>query len=78
MQFSRVISYHILEAEKDPYLTENDPKRSAVLSEIRDSTSRGNDIESKTVLEAPRSPLKPLSGSQELIYPQINRKPKIG
>ena len=46
-------------------MTENDPKRSAVRSEIRDSTSRGNDIESKTVLEAPRSPLKPLSGSQE-------------
>ena len=53
---------YTLKGKKAPYLTENDPKRR---SEIRDSTSRGNDIESKTVLEAPRSPLKPLSGSQE-------------
>ena len=65
---------YTLEGKKDPYLTQNDPKRSDVLSEIRDSTSRGNDSESKTVLEAPRSPLKTLSGSQEYNIPSNQEK----
>ncbi len=46
-------------------MTENDPKRSAVRSEIRDSTSGGKDIESKTVSEEKITPVKPVSGSQE-------------
>ena len=54
-----------LEVKKGPYLPENDPKRSAVLSEVRDSTSRGKDMESKSFAEVPRSHLKPLSGSQQ-------------
>jgi hypothetical protein len=58
-------------------LRENDPKRSAVRSEIRDSTSRENDIESKTVLEAPRSPLKPLSGSQQYNISSASQIPKF-
>ena len=65
---------YTLEGKKAPYLTENDPKRR---SEIRDSTSRGNDIESKTVLEAPRSPLKPLSGSQEYNISSASQIPKF-
>ena len=41
---------YTLEGKKDPYLTQNDPKRSsAVLSEIRDPTSRGKDIESNVL-----------------------------
>jgi len=60
-----------LEGKKAPYLREND-------SEVRDSTSRGKDMESKSFSEAPRSPFKPLSGSQQYnIYHQIKRKPKI-
>ena len=39
-------------------MTEND-------SEIRDSTSRGKDIESKTVSEEKITPVKPFSGSQQ-------------
>ena len=54
-----------LEVKKGPYLPENDPKRSAVLSEIRDSTSGGKDIESKTVSEEKITPVKPFSGSQQ-------------
>ena len=54
-----------LEGKKAPYLPENDPKRSAVLSEIRDSTSGGKDIESKTVSEEKITPVKPFSGSQQ-------------
>ena len=54
--FSRVHS--TLEGKKAPYLTEND-------SEIRDSTSRGKDIESKTVSEEKIRPVKPFSGSQQ-------------
>jgi uncharacterized protein YlxW (UPF0749 family) len=34
-----------LEGKKAPYLRENDPKRFHVLSEIKDPTSRGKDIE---------------------------------
>jgi len=52
-----------LEVKKGPYLPEND-------SEVRDSTSRGKDMESKsfsveTEKFPPRRPLKPLSGSQQ-------------
>jgi hypothetical protein len=47
-----------LKSEKAPYLTENG-------SEVRDSTSRGKDMESKSFSEAPRSPFQPLSGSQQ-------------
>jgi len=67
------------DSKKAPYLTENDPKRSAVRSEIRDSTSGGKDIESKTVSKEKITPVKPFSGSQEysIIYPQIKRKALI-
>jgi len=34
-------------------------------SEVRDSTSRGKDMESKSFSEAPRKPFQPLSGSQQ-------------
>jgi hypothetical protein len=34
-------------------------------SEVRDSTSRGKDMESKSFSEAPRRPFQPLSGSQQ-------------
>ena len=60
-----------LEVKKGPYLPENDPKRSsAVLSEVRDSTSRGKDMESKSFsVETDKFPLRrpfqPLSGSQQ-------------
>ena len=47
-----------LEGKKGPYLPEND-------SEVRDSTSRGKDMESKSFSEAPRRPFQPLSGSQQ-------------
>ena len=58
--------HYTLEGKKAPYLTENDPKRSsAVLSEIRDSTSRGKDIESKSLLEDKITPVKSFSGSQQ-------------
>ena len=46
-------------------MLKNDPKRSAVLSEVRNPTSQRKGMESKSVSEAPRSPLKPLSGSQQ-------------
>ena len=54
-------------------MAENDPKQSAVLSGVRNTTSQTKDIESKSLLkqgvnfdsEAPRSPLKPLSGNQQ-------------
>ena len=67
--FSRVDD-STLEGKKGHYLPENDPKRSAVLSEIRDSTSGGKDMESKsfsveTDKFPPRSPFKPFSGSQQ-------------
>jgi len=58
-------------------LTENQPKPSPVLSEVRDSTYQTKDLESKSFSEAPRSPLKPLSGSQQHNI-QIKKKPKIG
>ena len=50
--------HYTLEGKKAPYLTEND-------SEIRDSTSRVKDIESKTVSEEKITPVKPFSGSQQ-------------
>jgi hypothetical protein len=34
-------------------------------SEVRDSTSQGKDMKSKSFSEAPRSPFKSLSGSQQ-------------
>jgi len=51
-------SDYTLEVKKGPYLPEND-------SEVRDSTSRGKDMESKSFSEAPRRPFQPLSGSQQ-------------
>lgn len=56
-----------LEVKKGPYLTENE-------SEVRDSTSRGKDTESKSFSEAPRSHFQEVSS---IIYPQIKRKIKI-
>ena len=47
-----------LEVKKGPYLPENE-------SEVRDSTSRGKEMESKSFSEAPRRPFQPLSGSQQ-------------
>jgi hypothetical protein len=58
-------------------LPENDPKRSAVLSEVRDSTSRGKDMESKSFAEVPRSHLKPLSGSQQYNISSASQIPKF-
>ena len=43
-------------------------------SEVRDSTSRGKDMESKSFSEAPRSLFQEVSS---IIYPQVKRKPKI-
>ena len=63
-----------LEGKKDPYLTENDPKRSAVRSEIRDSTSRGKDIESKSLSEVKITPVKPLSNTQDYNIPSNEEK----
>jgi len=66
---------YTLEGKKAPYLTQNDPKRSsAVLSEIRDPTSRGNDIQSKTVSEDPRSPFKTLTNTQYYNIPSNEEK----
>jgi len=59
-----------LEGKKGPSLPEN-------YSEVRDSTSRGKDMESKSFSEAKISPLKTLSGSQQ-IYPQIKKKTFMG
>ena len=61
--FSRVDD-STLEGKKGHYLPENDPKRSAVLSEIRDSTSGGKDMESKTVSEDSKIDFKTLSSTQ--------------
>ena len=49
-----------LEVKKGPYLLSNDPKRSDVLSEVRNPTSQTKDMESKGVSEASKSPLTPL------------------
>lgn len=71
---------YTLEGEKPPYLTENDPKRSAVLSEIKDSTSRGKDIESKSLSDASKSDFKDSDTTQQynhVIMSQIKRKPLI-
>jgi len=54
-----------LEVKKGPYLPENDPKRSAVLSEVRNPTYQRKGMESKSVSEASKSPLTPLSESQQ-------------
>ena len=63
-------SDYTLEVKKGPYLPEND-------SEVRDSTSRGKDMESKSFAEAPRSPLKPLSGSQQYNLSSASQIPKF-
>ena len=47
------------------YLLGNDPKRSAVLSEVRNPTYQRKGMESKSVSEASKSPLTPLSESQQ-------------
>jgi hypothetical protein len=52
---------YTLEVKKVPYLPEND-------SEVRDSTSRGKDMESKSFSEDPRRPFQPLSGSQQILF----------
>jgi hypothetical protein len=66
---------YTLEGKKDPYLTQNDPKRSsAVLSEIRDTTSRGKDIESKSLSEVKITPVKPLSNTQDYNIPSNEEK----
>ena len=51
-------SDYTLEVKKGPYLPEND-------SEVRNSTSRGKDMESKSFSEAPRSSLNTLSNNQQ-------------
>ena len=56
-------------------MTQNDPKRSsAVLSEIRDTTSRGKDIESKSLSEVKITPVKPLSNTQDYNIPSNEDK----
>ena len=61
--------------ESELYLTQNDPKRSsAVLSEIRDTTSRGKDIESKSLSEVKITPVKPLSNTQDYNNPRMKKK----
>ena len=49
---------YTLKSEQGPYLPENE-------SEVRDSTYRGKEMESKSFSEASKSPLKPLSESQQ-------------
>jgi hypothetical protein len=67
--------HYTLQVKKAPYLTENDPKRSsAVLSEIRDTTSRGKDIESKSLSEVKITPVKPLSNTQDYNIPSNEEK----
>jgi hypothetical protein len=56
--------HYTLQVKKAPYLTENDPKRSsAVLSEVRDSTSRGKDMESKSFSDASKIDFNTFSNS---------------
>ena len=55
-----------MNGKKAPYLIENDPKRSsAVLSEIKDTTSRGKDIESNVLSEDSRIHFKNHQTTQE-------------
>ena len=64
-----------LEVKKGPYLPENDPKRSsAVLSEVRNPTYQRKGMESKSVSEASKSPLTPLSESQQYNIPSNEEK----
>ena len=66
LEYSKAIQqgHYTLEGKKELYLPENDPKRSAVRSEIRDSTSRRKDIESKTLSEASKIDFKDSKPSQ--------------
>jgi hypothetical protein len=67
-----------LEGKKAPYLTENDPKRSsAVLSEIRDSTSRGKDMESKSFSDVSDIDFQTFSGSQQYNISSASQIPKF-
>jgi len=59
-------------------LRENDPKRSsAVLSEIRDSTSRGKDMESKSFSDVPDIDFQTFSGSQQYNISSASQIPKF-
>ena len=67
-----------LEGKKAPYLRENDPKRSsAVLSEIRDSTSRGKDMESKSFSDVPDINFQTFSGSQQYNISSASQIPRF-
>ena len=67
-----------LEGKKAPYLRENDPKRSsAVLSEIRDSTSRGKDMESKSFSDVSDIDFQTFSGSQQYNISSASQIPKF-
>jgi hypothetical protein len=59
-------------------LRENDPKgSSAVLSEIRDSTSRGKDMESKSFSDVPDIDFQTFSGSQQYNISSASQIPKF-
>nr|WPV76506.1 hypothetical protein [Naviculales sp.] len=57
--------YSTLKRKKAPYLPENDPKRSAPLSEVRNTTYQRKGMESKSLSDAPKIDFKPLSSSQQ-------------
>jgi hypothetical protein len=59
-----------LEGKKAPYLTEND-------SEVRDSTSRGKDMESKSFSDVPDIDFQTFSGSQQYNTSQIPKFKQI-
>ena len=59
------------------YLLGNDPKRSAVLSEVRNPTYQRKGMESKSVSEASKSPLTPLSESQQYNISSASQIPKF-
>jgi hypothetical protein len=65
-----------LEVKKDPYLPQNHPKQSDVLSEVRNPTYQPKDMESKSVSEASKIDFKLLSNTQQ-IYPKVQNQPNF-
>jgi len=63
-----------MEVKKGPYFIQNDSKRSTGSSEIRDSTSRGKDIESKNLSETSKIDFKTPSQTQKYNIPSNQEK----
>jgi hypothetical protein len=66
-----------LEVKKDPYLPQNHPKQSDVLSEVRNPTYQPKDMESKSVSEASKIDFKGLSDNKQGNIPSNQEKPNF-